>query len=90
LSQSYYAQIEGETRPINNRIIALICAKYCVSKEYLLTGQGEIFSGSSPDMHLSQLQEIYSELDPLFKEYILLQIKQLLEVQKLSKEPGRA
>lgn len=89
LSQSYYAQIEGETRPINNRIIALICAKYGVSKEYLLTGQGEIFSGSSPDVHLSQLLEVYGELDPLFKEYILLQIKQLLEVQKLSKEPDR-
>jgi transcriptional regulator with XRE-family HTH domain len=86
LSQSYYAQIEGETRPINDRIIALICARYGVSKGFLLTGTGEIFSESLPDMQLHQLLDIYHELDPLFKEYILLQIKQLLEVQKRSKE----
>jgi transcriptional regulator with XRE-family HTH domain len=88
LSQSYYAQIEGETRPINDRIIALICAKYGVSKKFLLTGRGEMFSVSLPDVQLHQLLDIYNELDPLFKDYILSQIKQLLEVQKRSKERG--
>jgi transcriptional regulator with XRE-family HTH domain len=86
LSQSYYAQIEGETRPINDRIVALICAKYGVSKEFLLTGEGEMFSEPLPDMQLHQLLDIYNELDPLFKEYVLQQIKQLLEVQRRSKE----
>jgi len=30
--------------------------------------------------------EIYKELDPLFREYIMLQIKQLLNVQKRGKK----
>lgn len=89
LSQSYYAQIEGETRPINDRIAALICAKYGVSKKFLLTGRGDMFSESLPDMQLHQLLDIYHELDPLFKEYVLQQIKQLLEIQKRSKEQGK-
>ncbi|MDR1419061.1 MAG: helix-turn-helix domain-containing protein [Treponema sp.] len=89
LSQSYYAQIEGETRPINDRIVALICAEYSVSREFLLTGTGEMFGESLPDIQLRQLLDIYHELDPLFKEYILLQIKQLLEVQKRSKKQDK-
>jgi transcriptional regulator with XRE-family HTH domain len=85
LSQSYYAQIESETREINDRIIALISAKYSVSKDWLMKGKGEMFSDTLPDIQLNQLMDIFNELDPLFKEYILLQIKQLLEVQNRSK-----
>jgi transcriptional regulator with XRE-family HTH domain len=89
ISQSYYAQIENENKGINDRIIALIAAKYRVNKDWLLTGTGEMFRESVPDMHLAQLLEIYHELDPLFKEYILLQIKQLLEVQKNVRSAAR-
>ncbi|MDR0320962.1 MAG: helix-turn-helix domain-containing protein, partial [Treponema sp.] len=35
VSQSYYAQIEGGKRPVNDRIIALVCSQYGVSKEFL-------------------------------------------------------
>jgi len=45
-----------------------------------------MFSGPPPDVELEQLIEIYKELDPLFREYIILQIKQLLNVQKRSKK----
>ena len=47
-----------------------------------------MFSGDPPDTELNQLIEIYRELDPLFKKYISLQIKQLLEVQKVMKKEG--
>jgi transcriptional regulator with XRE-family HTH domain len=88
LSQGYYAQIEGETRSINNRIVALISSKYNVNREWLLSGKGEMFSDELPDMELSKLLDIFSELDPLFREYLMLQIKQLLEVQTKSKKQG--
>jgi hypothetical protein len=61
--------------------MALISAHYKVNKEWLLTGKGEMFSEALPDIQLEQLIEVFSELDPLFKEYILLQIKQLLDLQ---------
>ncbi len=45
-----------------------------------------MFSGPAPDVELEQLIEIYKELDPLFREYLMLQIKQLLDVQKRGKK----
>ncbi|GHV77929.1 hypothetical protein AGMMS49942_27500 [Spirochaetia bacterium] len=86
ISQGYYAQIESETREPNSRIIELISTKYKVNKDWLKTGKGEMFGGDPPDTELNQLIEIYRELDPLFKKYISLQIKQLLEVQKGTKK----
>jgi transcriptional regulator with XRE-family HTH domain len=86
LSHSFYAQIESGTRKANERIYELISTKYKVNKDWLLTGKGEMFSGPSPDVELEQLIEIYKELDPLFREYIMLQIKQLLNVQKRGKK----
>ena len=86
LSQGFYAQIEGGFKKANERTCELISTKYNVNKEWLLTGKGEMFSGPSPDVKLEKLIEIYKELDPLFREYIMLQIKQLLSVQKRSKE----
>jgi transcriptional regulator with XRE-family HTH domain len=85
LSQGFYAQIESGSKKANERIYELISTKYNVNKDWLLTGKGEMFSGPEPDVELEQLIEIYRELDPLFREYIMLQIKQLLNVQKRGK-----
>jgi transcriptional regulator with XRE-family HTH domain len=82
LSQGFYAQIEGGLKKPNERIYELISTKYNINKDWLLTGKGEMFSGPAPDVELEKLIEIYKELDPLFREYIMLQIKQLLSVQK--------
>jgi transcriptional regulator with XRE-family HTH domain len=86
LSQGFYAQIESGLKKANERIYELVSTKYNVNKEWLLTGKGEMFSGPTPDVELEQLIEIYKELDPLFREYIMLQIKQLLNVQKRGKK----
>jgi len=86
ISQGFYAQIENGLKKGNNRIYELISTKYNVNKDWLLTGKGEMFSGPTPNIELEQLIEIYKELDPLFREYIMLQIKQLLAVQKRSKK----
>ncbi|WP_461253104.1 helix-turn-helix domain-containing protein [Treponema sp. R8-4-B8] len=86
LSQGFYAQIESGLKKANERIYELISTKYNVNKEWLLTGKWEMFSGLAPDVDLEQLIEIYKEIDPAFIEYIMLQIKQLLDVQKRKKK----
>jgi len=86
VSQSYYAQIENGTRPVNDRIIALICSQYGVNKKFLMEGEGEIFTENLADIQLHQLLEVFNELEAPFKEYIILQIKQLAEAVKKSKE----
>jgi transcriptional regulator with XRE-family HTH domain len=89
LSQSFYAQLEGRIRNINERIIELVTIKYGIRKDWLLTGRGEMFNDPPPNIELNQLLDIYQELDPPFKEYVLLQIKQLLEAQNKSKEQAQ-
>ena len=85
ISQGFYAQIESGIKRPNERIYELVSSKYKVNKDWLLTGKGEMFSAPAPDVEMEQLIDIYKELDPLFREYITLQIKQLLSVQKRSK-----
>ena len=86
ISQSYYAQIENGNKPVNDRIIALICSQYGVNKEFLLTGKGEIFSDDLADIQLQQLLEVFNELEKPFNDYIILHIKQLSEAINKSKE----
>ena len=85
VSQSYYTQIENGKRPVNDRIIALVCSQYGVSKEYLATGKGAMFRENLPDLQLQQLLEIMNELEPPFRDYIILQVKQLVEAVKKQK-----
>jgi transcriptional regulator with XRE-family HTH domain len=89
VSQTYYSNVENGNKKINDRIIALICSQYGVNKEYLLNGNGEIFSENLPDIQLQQLLEVFNELEKPFKEYIVLQIKHLMEAVNKSKERNK-
>ena len=86
LSHSFFANMERGDRKPNERICELICNKYNVNKEWLMTGKNQMFSESPPDTDILQITEILKELDPLFKEYIIQQIKQFASLHKKSKE----
>ena len=79
VSQTYYSNIENGNKKINDRVIALICSQYGVNKQYLLNGTGEIFSENLADIQLHQLLEIFNELEKPFKEYIVGQVKLMVE-----------
>jgi len=85
LSQSFYGQIETGRRGPNERVYELISSKYNVNKNWLLTGQGDMFNEAPSDVELLELMEIIKELDPLFREYIITQIKQLAALHRKSK-----
>jgi len=89
ISHSFYAKIEDGTRIANKRIIELIGNKYNVNKEWLTTGKGGMFSSAPPDVELEQLVDIIKELDPLFREYIIKQIKLFANLHKESKKQGK-
>jgi transcriptional regulator with XRE-family HTH domain len=86
LSHSFYAKIETGTRNPNERVYELISNKYNVNKDWLLTGRGEMFSKPPPDVELVQLMEIIKELDPLFRDCIIQQVKLMANLHKKSKE----
>jgi transcriptional regulator with XRE-family HTH domain len=84
LSQSLYAAIEGEERKVNNRHIQLIVNKYNVSKDWILTGKGDMFNSPVLNRKLEQLSEIFDELNENFQNYLLTQSKELLKLQKIN------
>jgi transcriptional regulator with XRE-family HTH domain len=86
ISQSLYAKIETGERKPTERIYELISNKYKVSKDWLITGKGDMFSISPPDVELEQLLEIIRGLDPLFRDYIIQQVKQLANLHRKSNE----
>jgi transcriptional regulator with XRE-family HTH domain len=86
LSHSFYAKIETGTRNPNERVYELISNKYKVSKDWLITGRGEMFSENPPDTELIQITDIIRELDPIFRDCIIQQIKLMANLHRKSKE----
>jgi transcriptional regulator with XRE-family HTH domain len=86
LSHSFYAKIETGTRNPNERVYELISTKYKVNKDWLITGKGEMFSETPPDVELDVLIGIIKELDPLFRDCIIQQIKLMANLHKNSKQ----
>jgi transcriptional regulator with XRE-family HTH domain len=89
LSHSFYAKIETGTRNPNERVYELISSKYKVSKDWLITGRGEMFRENPPDTELIQITDIIRELDPIFRDCIIQQIKLMANLHKKSKEQGQ-
>ena len=82
LRQGSYARIEQGIVNTNDRIIELVCSVYNVSKTYLKEGRGAMFSDSSQDPRLEQLNRMFNELNSSFQDYLIVQAKELLKVQK--------
>ena len=82
ISQSLLTEIEAGNRKVNNRIIQLIVSQYNVNKEWLLTGKGDTFITPPPNIKKERLLEIFNELDDILQDYLLLQSKELLKIQK--------
>jgi hypothetical protein len=75
-------EIETGNRKINNRLIQLIVTQYNVNKEWLLTGKGGMFTTPPPNVKKERLLAIFNELDDILQDYLLLQSRELLKIQK--------
>ena len=82
VSQSLLTEIELGHRKVNNRTIQLIVSEYNVNKDWLLTGNGGMFFAPPPEIKKDQLLKIFNELDSMLQDYLLLQAKELLKIQK--------
>ena len=82
ISQALLGAIELGGRKVNDRTIQLITTEFKVSKDWLVTGKGEMFSSPPPDLQLEKLLEIFKQLDQPLKDYLLDQSKGLLKVRQ--------
>ena len=89
-SHSLYGQVEFGTREPSDRIIQLISSRFNVSREWILTGQGQMFAPSSSDARLDKILEIYNTINGTLKDCLLEQSRILLKIHreyKGKKEP---
>jgi len=81
-SHGVYGQVECGKREPNDRIIQLICSKFNVNKDWLLTGKSKMFQSEPPDFRLEKILEIYNIIDDNLKDCLLEQSKLLLKIFK--------
>jgi transcriptional regulator with XRE-family HTH domain len=82
VSQGLLAEIELGHRRVNNRIVHLISSQFKVNIDWLQKGEGEIFFDAPPDIRLEHIIEIFNKLDKILQDYLYLQSKELLRIQK--------
>ena len=79
-SQTTFREIETGVRKVNDRIIQLISTEFNVNKDWIKTGNGEMFNTEKPDIKLEHLIEIYKQLDKPLQNYLLDQSESLLKL----------
>ena len=85
MSNGYVAQIELGNTKVNDRIIKLLHFVLNVNEEWLRTGKGDMFE-EEPNTTLALAVSSFKELKPVYQEYVLKQIDQLLEIQEKEKQ----
>ena len=82
ISQTLLGDIELGNRKVTNRTIQLISTEFNVNKDWILKGEGEMFTSPPPDIQLEKLIELFKQLDKVLRDYLLEQSKGLLKIQK--------
>lgn len=81
LSNGYYAGIELENHPVNDRIIELVVAKYGVNRHWLETGEGAMFD-KEPDKKLMEMVDFFGKLNSHFQDFLLDLMAKLIKLQE--------
>jgi transcriptional regulator with XRE-family HTH domain len=79
LSNGYIADLEMGNKKANNRILRLISLTFGVNETWLKSGTGDMLL-TSPTDKLQRMTSLFNELPPIYQEYVMGQIEQLLTV----------
>ena len=82
ISQTLLGDIELGNRNVNDRTIQIVSTELNVNKNWLLSGEGEMFAAPPPDLQLEKLVEVFNQLDTSLKDYLLDHSNSLLKIQK--------
>lgn len=80
VSSGYVVSLELGNRRMNPRIIRLVCSTYNVNRRWLETGEGEMFLKPLGDK-LEKMTGIFKQLEPVFQDFLLNQMDNLLRLQ---------
>jgi transcriptional regulator with XRE-family HTH domain len=81
VSSSYIADMELGKKPVNERILRLICAEYGVSENWFRTGVGEM-DGDEEAIVVAEVTSLFKSLPPKSRGLATALLKTLAEHQK--------
>jgi transcriptional regulator with XRE-family HTH domain len=84
ISPGYIGHLELGNKPINERIIRLICTTFGVNPVWLKTGQGPMFHENSNEK-IEEFVTIFKQLHPFFQDFFLNQLRQIYEFETNTK-----
>jgi len=82
VSQTLVNEIELGKRKVNIRILHLISYQFNANIEWLKKGEGDMFFDAPPDARLERIIDVFYKLDKSLQDYLLLQSKELLKIQR--------
>ena len=82
LSNGYLADIELGRNKVKDRLIHLISSAFSVNKHWLLTGEEPMFNATTEEK-MQRMSALFKELYPEYQDFVLRQIDELIELQKL-------
>lgn len=80
LSRSMMCMLEQNTKPITERTILIICAKFKVNEQWLRNGTGSMFI--EYDLKYERFYKVYSKLSEPLQDYLLSCAIELLKTQE--------
>jgi len=81
ISNGYVAELEGNHRRANDRIIHLISLTLGVNERWLRDGDGAMFY-KTPAEKTRRMLSLFEGLPPKFQDYALQQLEQLAQTTK--------
>lgn len=82
ITQGFYGDMELGNKTFNDRIIQLISTQYNVNKDWIKTGEGDMFTAPPPDIRKERLFDIYDQLPEWLQDCLIEHSNQLLKKYK--------
>jgi len=79
--QGHLTGLESGKKNVTPKTFKVICAAYGISEEWLETGEGEMYAQDS-EQQTNRVIHLYNELGPELQDFMLKQVKGLLELQR--------
>ena len=86
VSKSFIGDIEIEKKKVNDRITFIISKQFNVNKDWIKTGNGEMFIDKLPDIRKEKLLNIYNQLEGSLRDCLVEQSEILFKLQKNKKK----
>jgi transcriptional regulator with XRE-family HTH domain len=81
ISKGYIAALELGKKPVNDRIIKLICSTFKVNEDWLRNGIEPMYL-KGQDTKVEDAMSLFIKLNTFFQDYFISEMKKIYEYEK--------